>query len=553
MSSSSSTPPPSSKGKANAKANAKATATLKRKRTNDEDDAAAAAKRAKKITKLTAKIEKINGKLTALKMLNTHTGIKKATKKSKKKKSSSSSSSSNNSADASAGAGASASASASSSESIIDDRRHYSTEQFEERWHCLHGFDSEPSPGARLFHLGYAVVPIDNDPDAPADEQIGLDEEALAKIATRIRRDIARSPEYIPDAVGFDTMHATPRPGAFAAQAVAGGLHGSGTRYVLNRAIPVQQRLAAQYVAEARTKTPLPQNVAGDDGAVGPPAWLAKGREVRVVANPDRVAVRQSYQVVTKEGMHRDEYTTAVTKAEQHFGGWVSVACTLAATGKSTDQTFLCVPASQPTQPRDTATAAKGAFTKLSKKEVAFWAERTESIAVPNGCMLVFAHDMIHGVSGSRGKELTRVFLGMALGGADLAPAYDLERCLDQFGPGICTNGSQEWTNYEANHASIFAAAPPDEGKRFCRGVARTGQNPQGMATLAEWAKAVFKPEFLTVERESVKYPGLKYRLPPRDWTATVLWKAGDEGKPPFKAYTDAERKLREPFRVVKA
>jgi hypothetical protein len=253
---------------------------------------------------------------------------------------------------------------------------------------------------------------------------------------------------------------------------------------------------------------------------------------------------------------------TKNTHAQLHFGGWVSIASTDSKTGKDTSQFFTCVPGTHRTaeQRADSALGGKGKFAKVTKEEGKFWEPKMEKIEVPSGYMLLFAHDMIHKVTGSKGKELTRVFLGMALGGDDLAPAVDLDRCLGQFGPGICANGEQKWSNYEANHGSFYAYAPPREGgsdappgKRIKRARPCTPVNKEGWGTLSEWAADAIKPEYLTVERTSKKYPGHKYKLPPLTWDDTILWndpskpKAAAGVRPPFKVYGAKERALREP------
>jgi hypothetical protein len=146
----------------------------------------------------------------------------------------------------------------------------------------------------------------------------------------------------------------------------------------------------------------------------------------------------------------------------------------------------------------------------------------------------------------------------MALGGEDLEPALDLDRCLGQFGPGVCANGSQQWSNYEANHGSFYAFAPLREnddappGKRIKRALPCTAKNRNGLGTLSEWAEYTIKPQYLTVERKSIKWDGQKYRLPPLTWTDTILWNDPlrlnlRPEEPPFKEYGVRKRTLGEP------
>jgi hypothetical protein len=427
---------------------------------------------------------------------------------------------------------------------ICDERLIKNGSEFALAWRKK--YQRDMTPGEHLYHLGYTVVRIGTrEPNVTS----------LRLISERIRADICSSPEFNPGAVRFDSDGAPPRLGAFGVQSVSGALHGCGTRKVLSVAIPAQRSIVEGFVAAARTEGE--ENYFNTPG----PQWLQQ--EVYHVPIPDRVAVRQPHQALVSEPSHRDEYTTKKTHAKLHFGGWVSIACINTKTGEDIPQVFTCVPGSQRSaEQRATLTVGKkGKFAKMAKEESKFWEGKMEKIAVPNGYMLCFAHDMIHKVTGGKGKDLTRVFLGMAIGGPDLAPAADLTRCLDQYGPGVCANGEQLWSNYEANHASFYAYAPPrtddsaPAGKRIKRALPCTATNKEGWGTLSEWAAHAILPKYLTVERTSIKWPGQKYKLPPRTWDEVVLWDdlthPGKKGAPPFKVYTAEERALREPSRCV--
>lgn len=117
----------------------------------------------------------------------------------------------------------------------------------------------------------------------------------------------------------------------------------------------------------------------------------------------DRCLWRIPGESVTAEAFHRD--TSLFTDDDDSiFGGWLSLAGV---------QSFRCVPGSHRTREGD---LPREGFGVLSAGQKAHYRERTVTVDVPPGCVLVFYQNIVHTVSGGKAKEhVRRLFHGVQL------------------------------------------------------------------------------------------------------------------------------------------
>lgn len=265
------------------------------------------------------------------------------------------------------------------------------------------------------------------------------------------------------------------------------------------------------------------------------PKFLALSKHTNVNFNVellfDRVMLRRAGQKPMSESFHRDVYdgrsgSTKLSLKDRIYGGWVNL--------DSTEQIFNCVPGSHKdyTLHQLSHSSQHTGFATIPKTETAGYYNRTKSITIPPGHLIIFEQNIIHEVvAKAKTSDSYRQFLGARLT-TSTAPLFDLATVFEDFAVPRLPSG-QQVPMYSANHQSCWIE------KAF---YIRPGQRVDG---IVGWSKQFQPKALVTKTRKSGANQGQPYTVVERYFPSLRAMGLVEASR--VAPYTQEERELYQP------